>query len=150
MKRKLRERGWDGGAPPDVDGLAQRFAELGYVDDAAYALSKARSLTGRGYGLRRVEQSLRIAGVEEEDAGAARRHAEAEKVDAALRFAERRRIGPFAGAPADRAAREKAVAAMIRAGHPFGLARKIVALPHGETVDRQALAEAWGDTDSLH
>ena len=57
---------------PIVDALAERFAAQGYVDDAAYALSKSRSLTGRGYGARRVEQSLRIAGVEEADAKPAR------------------------------------------------------------------------------
>ena len=48
-----------------------------------------------------------------------------EAVDAALRFAERRRMGPFASAAADRAQREKWIAAMIRAGHGFGLARAI-------------------------
>ena len=146
LQRKVRERGWDGAAP-DFDSLAERFAELGYIDDEAYALSKARSLTSRGYGARRVDQSLRIAGVEEGDAGAARRHAEEDQVDAALRFAERRRLGPFAGEPPDRPAREKAIAAMIRAGHPFALARKILTLPHGEPVDRAALAEEHGCGD---
>ena len=139
LHRKLRERGWDGEAAADLDGLAERFAEQGYVDDAAYALSKSRSLTGRGYGLRRVEQSLRAAGVEEEDAGTARDHAKEDSVAAALRFAERRRLGPFAGAVPDREARERAIGAMIRAGHPFGLARRIVDLPQGPIVDRLAL-----------
>ena len=146
LQRKVRERGWEGAAP-DFDAIAERFAELGYVDDEAYALSKSRSLTGRGYGLRRVEQSLRVAGVGEDDAAAARRHAEEDKVEAALRFAERRRLGPFAGEPADRHGREKAIAAMIRAGHPFSLARTIVELPHGEPVDRLALAVEHGYTD---
>ena len=45
LSRKLRERGWDGAREPDLEALAERFAELGYVDDAAYALSKSRSLT---------------------------------------------------------------------------------------------------------
>jgi regulatory protein len=52
--------------------------------------------------------------------------------DAALRFAERRRIGPFAAVQADRPAREKALAAMLRAGHPPRLARRIVAARPGE------------------
>src|SRR5678816_4043514 len=71
LARKVRERGWDGGSAIDLEALAERFAEQGYVDDAAYALSKSRSLTGRGYGLRRVDQSLRMAGVEDEDAAPA-------------------------------------------------------------------------------
>jgi regulatory protein len=139
LKRKIRERGWDGEDPTslaaDVDAIAERFATQGYVDDAAFALSKSRSLTGRGYGLRRVEQSLRAAGVEEEDAEPARELAHAGAAEAALRFAERRRLGPFGGEPLDRPSRERALAAMIRAGHGFGLARAILDLPPGAEIN---------------
>lgn len=141
LHRKLRERGWDGPGEADLDGLAERFAALGYIDDAAFAFAKARALTGRGYGLRRVEQSLRSAGVAEGDDGAAREHAKRERVAAALRFAERRRLGPFAGEAPDRQGRERAIAAMIRAGHPFGLAKAILDLPPGKPVDRLALTD---------
>jgi regulatory protein len=146
LQRKVRERGWEGAAP-DLDGMAERFAELGYIDDKAYALSKSRSLTGRGYGLRRVEQSLHAAGVEEADAGAARQYAQEDRVEAALRFAERRRLGPFASEPPDRPGREKAIATMIRAGHAFSLARIIVGLPHGAPIDRLALVDEHGYSD---
>ncbi|HKR24262.1 MAG TPA: RecX family transcriptional regulator, partial [Allosphingosinicella sp.] len=54
---------------------------------------------------------------------------------AALRFAERRRIGPFAAAEPDRAGREKALAAMLRAGHPPALAKRLIAAPPGEIPD---------------
>ncbi len=54
LKRKLRERGWGGEGEPPLEGLADRLVRLGYIDDRAYALAKARSLTGRGYGGRRV------------------------------------------------------------------------------------------------
>ena len=144
LHRKLRERGWDGEAAADLDGLAERFAEQGYVDDAAFALSKSRSLTGRGFGLRRVEQSLRSAGVEDSDARPARELAKGGSVEAALRFAERRRIGPFADQAGDRKSRERALAAMIRAGHGFSLARAIVDLPPGTEVDADQLAEESG------
>jgi regulatory protein len=135
LNRKVRERGWDGEPAADVDALAERFAAQGYVDDAAYALSKSRSLTGRGYGARRVEQSLRIAGVEEVDAAPAREHARTDSVTSALRFAERRRLGPFASEPADRKSHDRALAAMIRAGHGFALARAILDLPPGAEID---------------
>ncbi len=141
LQRKVRERGWDDRQAPDLDSTAERFAALGYVDDAAYALSKSRSLTSRGYGPRRVEQSLRIAGVEEEDSAPARDHAHGKSVEAALRFAERRRIGPFATEPGDRKSRDRALAAMVRAGHGFSLARAIVDLPPGSAIDEVALAE---------
>ncbi len=141
LGRKVRERGWDDGPAPDFEAIAERFATQGYVDDAAYALSKSRSLTGRGYGVRRVEQSLRTAGVEEEDAAPAREHARADGVEAALRFAERRRLGPFASEPADRKVRERGLATMIRAGHGFGISRAIVDLPPGADINLVELAE---------
>ena len=141
LARKVRERGWDDAAAPDVAAVAERCAALGYVDDAAYAVAKSRSLTGRGYGPRRVVQSLRAAGVADEDGSPARRLAGADAVEAIVHFAERRRIGPFAAAPADPRSREKALAALVRAGHDFGLARAVLDWPAGEPIDRDALQE---------
>jgi regulatory protein len=140
LNRKLRERGWEGERAADVDGLVERLAGQGYVDDAAFALSKSQSLTARGYGERRVRQSLLVAGVAEEDGAAARAHAELEAVDSAIRFARRRRIGPFATSVVDLASREKAIAAMIRAGHGFALSRTIAGMAPGEAIDAENLA----------
>jgi regulatory protein len=141
LARKVRERGWDGAREPDLVRIADRFAEQGYVDDAAYALAKAEALTGRGYGKRRVLEKLRVAGVSEDDGARARDHADAEAVAAALRFAKRRRLGPFAAhALSDPKAREKAFAAMIRAGHSFALARTILALAPGADIDAEQLS----------
>lgn len=141
LGRKLRERGWAGDREADVGAIADRLAGLGYIDDAAYALAKTRSLSGRGYGARRVRQSLHAAGVGEEDAAGAHELAEAERVEAALRFARRRRLGPFAQTPVEREERERGIAAMIRAGHGFGLARAIVTLDPGCKFSLEELAE---------
>jgi regulatory protein len=132
LGRKLRERGWAEPHSPPIDALVERMAGLGYVDDRAFANAKAGALTRRGYGARRVGEALRAAGIGEEDGAEAREAAEADAWDAALRFAERRKIGPFASAEADRSVREKAYAAMLRAGHPPGLARRILAARPGE------------------
>jgi regulatory protein len=141
LARKLRERGWSGEREPDLDTLTGRLMRLGYVDDAAYAISKARALTGRGYGERRVRQSLKAAGVGEEEGRPAEELAKEERVRAALKFARRRRIGPYSEAAMDRPAREKGIAAMVRAGHAFGLARAIAEMSPGADVDEQELAE---------
>jgi regulatory protein len=134
--RKLRERGWDGKRDPDPEAIAERFAAQGYVDDSVYALAKSRSLTERGYGKRRVTQALRAAGIEEDDGAAAREHADEAAVSAALKFARRRRVGPYADSPSrDPRDKEKALAAMVRAGHGFDLSRAILALPPGTEVD---------------
>lgn len=142
LARKVRERGWNGPDEPVIEPLVEKAARLGFVDDAAFALSKARSLTARGYGARRVGQALHAAGIEENDGEAARDHAREEAVDAALRFARRRRIGPFASEAPDPAQKEKALAAMVRAGHDFRLSKAILTLAPGSPIDPQALQDS--------
>lgn len=135
LSRKVRERGWSGPGEPDLDALANRISALGYVDDAAYALAKSQSLAGHGYGKRRLNQKLLADGIADEDAAAALDHADSEAIESALRFARRRRLGPFGPETADPQQREKAIAAMIRAGHSFGVARAIATLSPGTAVD---------------
>lgn len=134
LSRKLRERGWSGEAPPEslVESLVERFAGLGYVDDQAFASARAASLMRRGYGERRVDQALRAAGIGEEDGEAARAEARDGAWAAALRFAERKRIGPWAQSVPDRDSKRKAVGAMIRAGHPMDMARRLIDSRPGE------------------
>ena len=135
LARKLRERGWEGRRTPETAPLVEKLARLGYVDDAAFALAKARSLGARGYGRRRVTMALRQAGVGEEDGRAADQASRDEAVAAALRFARRKRLGPFAQERADTRGRERALAAMMRAGHDYDLARRILDLAPGSVDD---------------
>jgi len=135
LSRKLRERGWAGGNAPQVDRLIEKFERLGYVDDRAFASSRAAALTRRGYGERRVAEALRAAGIDAEDAEGARAEAKAEAWAAVLRFAERRRIGPWAAGPPDREARQKAFAAMLRAGHDMAQIRRLLDAAPGEIPD---------------
>ncbi|GGI67067.1 hypothetical protein GCM10007973_00230 [Polymorphobacter multimanifer] len=147
LRRKLRDRPWEGATPPDPDALVARIVELGYVDDAAWAAAKRRTMSIRGLGERRVSQALNAAGISSEDATP-----EAEDEDipddgiaAALRFARRRRLGPFAreGSTSDPApdpgTARRALAAMLRAGHDHGLARRI--LTARTVAEAEAMAE---------
>lgn len=143
LARKIRERGWADGSEPDVDALAARFAELGLVDDAAFALAKSRSLSARGYGKRRLIEQLRRAGIADDDSLEAVDAADAETVEAALRLARRRRIGPFSTGPVDPPQREKWIAAMVRAGHGFTLANAISRLEPGQEIDLDQLRERF-------
>ena len=139
LTRKIRERGWALETTPPIEAVVERIAELGYVDDSAFALSKARSLTQRGYGARRIGQALRHAGISDDDGEEARDHAEAMAAEAALKFARKRSIGPFAASDADRAQQEKWLAAMIRAGHDLTLARRIILWPRDIEPDPKRL-----------
>ena len=131
LARKVRERGWDAAAPPDIERVTARFVELGYVDDRLYAEGRAASLGRRGYGARRVQQALQAAGIAAEDAEPALEQGKADAWTSALRFAERKRLGPYATSEPDREARQKAFAAFMRAGHPARIASKILAAPPG-------------------
>lgn len=131
LGRKLRERGYAEDTAPDLAAMAERFAELGYVDDRAFAEGRARSLGGRGYGKGRVRQALHAAGIGEEDAVGAHEIADDGRWAAALRYAEKKRIGPWAKMAPDRAGVQKAIGVLIRAGHDFAAARVIAAAPPG-------------------
>lgn len=144
LRRKVRERGWDG-APADPDAVAARMVELGYVDDRAFAEARAAAMTRRGLGAARVSAALRQAHVGEEDAAAVAPALADGAVASALDFARRRRIGPYATTAADRPLREKHLARMVRAGHAFALARRIVAAAPGEFDDDLALGRCDPD-----
>lgn len=140
LNRKLSERGWDESESddPPVDALVARFADVGYVDDAAWAKMKAGSLSRRGYGARRVGEALRHAGIDE-DVRNTMHPAEAQQRASALALARRRRFGPFSREAPDRLALDRQLAAMLRAGHSLALARQVL-----EAVDENA-AQAWAD-----
>lgn len=162
LARKIRERGLaeDGnGRTLDVDipALVARLVELGYVDDDAYARARARDLGTRGYGGRRVEETLRHAGVGE---SVRRDHAPGEAASrrAAALMAQKRRIGPYGAGkaePADplaaRKAHEKAVAAMLRAGHQYDHVRFVLGGASledidawvGEAADEEGIEDQW-------
>lgn len=136
LVRKVRERGWSGDAADPV-GLAEQMAQLGYVNDGMFAEARARSLTRRGYGVRRVSQALRAAHVEESDAAPALEQSADESFASAMALARRRRFGPYAQKPADDRTRERQIAAMLRAGHSFALARRIVSAAPGQELEAE-------------
>lgn len=125
LRRKLRERGWDGEGDPPVSALAARFVASGFVDDRAYARAKSGSLLRRGFGQRRIGQALHAAGIDE----AVREEVRAGERDqrrAALAMVRKRRFGPFGPDVPDRPQREKQIAALLRAGHRLDSARELV------------------------
>lgn len=152
-RRKLRERGHagadEGAPPPDIAALVARFAANGYIDDASYARVKTGGLLRRGYGARRVDQALRADAI----AQSLRQSVapgEADRREAAAAYARRRRLGPFArdlAVQVDPRAREKQLAALLRAGHDPGHARKLLAASSPHEVE-EWIAEALDEQDS--
>lgn len=136
LTRKIRERGWvEGAKDPDIEALIEDFDRLGYVDDVAYAASRARALTSRGFGARRVNEDLRAKGITETDSSDAREESENARWQSAERFAQRKRIGPFASGQAPPELQHKQFQAFLRAGHSFDIAKAFVRAAPGESVE---------------
>ncbi|MGB3723419.1 MAG: RecX family transcriptional regulator [Pacificimonas sp.] len=140
MGRKLRERDWTGDAAADLEGIADRFVELGYVDDRIYGEAKARSLSARGYGAMRVEGALRQAGVDEDLREEIRDTLDARQ--ALLAFAKRRRFGPYAREEVDADKARKEFAACMRAGHSVDLVKRLMG-----ASDAGALETEWAEEE---
>lgn len=136
LSRKIKERGWGGEDPADPAALADRFSDLKYVDDASYAVMKSASLARRGYGARRVAETLRADGIAEADREEADAQTEKEGWIAAERFARRKRIGPYAQERPDPKQREKWIAAFLRAGHSYATARRWTDAAPGEVPEQ--------------
>lgn len=138
LLRKLRERGWavEGGGDPEgeaalaagraaVTATVGRIVALGYVDDAAWATARAGSLSRRGYGARRIAGDLAAGGIVGELRAGAMPDERSARA-AAVALARKRRLGPFGKLPpADRPARDRQVAVLLRAGHGMAAARRV-------------------------
>ncbi|MDI1295788.1 MAG: RecX family transcriptional regulator [bacterium] len=132
LDRKVRERGWGGEQPAEIDALVERLTDLGYINDSSFAALKSAALARRGFGARRVNETLRAAGIAETDRGEADATTHSESWSAADRFAKRKRIGPYAQQMPDPKQRDKMIAAFLRAGHGFAIARLWVDAAPGE------------------
>lgn len=137
LGRKVKERGWGGEDPADPQALVARLTELSYVDDASYAVMKSASLARRGYGARRVAETLRADGIAEADREEADRQTQNEAWTAADRFARRKRIGPYAQERPDPKQREKWIATFLRAGHSYATARRWTDAAPGEMPEAE-------------
>lgn len=131
LNEKVRARGWTG-APADPAEIAERFSLLGYVDDRAFGEARAAMMLRRGLGPRRIAGALAAAGLARADRDTLDEAIQRDARNAAMRFAERRRFGPYAPERVGHEDRRKQIAAMVRAGHAFDLAREIIG-----TVDEE-------------
>jgi len=69
LQKKLAERDFSKSA---IDRVLENLGELGYLDDEAFAVNRARHLAmNRLYGNRKIEEQLREKGIDREAAQAA-------------------------------------------------------------------------------
>lgn len=122
-----------------IPEIVARLREVGLVNDAAFAETRARRLERSGRSRRAISAHLAQKGV---DAAIVRealpRDAGAE-LAAALAFARKRRIGPFARDESerdDRDAHRKSLGAMARAGFGYDVCERALRMDREAAEDR--------------
>jgi len=117
-----------------VDAVIEKFERLGYLDDKAFAVMRARSLFARGTPLRGIRFKLSQQGVEEADVEAALEGLIEEEgvaeldLAAAVKLAERRRLGPFGDNDPEtqEARRTRDLGRLARAGFSYDIAKWVI------------------------
>ena len=108
-----------------IDRVIARMNEAGYIDDADFASQWAASRTGKGLGTRRIVMELRQKGVDAEQIEQALSQIdEKERMESALRAAQKAARGRELSSPADR---QKVFAALMRRGYDSASAKKAIA-----------------------
>ncbi len=107
-----------------IEGVVERLTRAGLIDDAAFGRSRAAALARKGLPAWRIKAELGRQDVDLTEDGVA----EAVDLDEdaqARRLAQRKRLGPYR--PGEREPyRDKDLRALVRAGFPLGLAKRVV------------------------
>ena len=118
-----------------IDAVLDDCIRLGYVDDAAFALSRARNKRRSGGSTLAIRRSLAEHAIGQDLADEATSDGE---LTAALRLAARRRIGPYFTRQRDDDTYRKQLASLARAGFSFATAKAVMALDNAEEADELA------------
>ena len=133
IHRRLQRAGF---APEVTETTVARLKELRYLDDAAYARSRAQTLLSRGrFAPKMVEQRLAAVGVPEQTALAAVREARGERDERELArscLATRR---PALGLEATRLEKVRAARFLSARGFSEEVAREVVGLPEDPALE---------------
>ena len=125
------------GCKESIEAIVTRFREVGLINDAAYAESRARSLSRAGRSRRAISAHLAAKGVDADTAREALPSDAGTELAAALAFARKRRIGPFAReATVDPKTKQKAIAAMARAGFDYRTCERALGMDREEADER--------------
>ena len=143
LKRRVRriEQAQEERFPEASEWIAATVADLverGYLDDRKYARAIAVRMRERGLSARRIESHLSGKGVPSEISRETVKEVsgKGEEFEAALRYARRRRLGPFRLDPDVRdARRQRDLAALGRSGFSYEIASRIIEAEGVETLE---------------
>ncbi len=134
-----------------IETVIEKCASFGYVDDAQFAATQARSQRRQGRSRMGILQRLRVHRLDDDIISDALTGADEGISDgelmAALRFARRRRLGPYQTIKTDDPAkRQRQMASLARAGFNMGICRQVMDLE--DEVAAEDLAEQLQDVSA--
>ena len=110
-----------------IDEIVLRFEELGYLDDKRYAEFKIDDYLLAGKPERYIRQKMQQKGVAEKVIDKILSEREFDEESMALRFAAKKRIGPYRkDEESRRQNRQKDLATLVRAGFGYDTAQKVI------------------------
>jgi regulatory protein len=112
-------------AKASVAGVIARLVELGLLNDAVFAESRARALALSGRSQRAIAARLMAKGIDAAQARAVLPAGEETELVSALILARKRRIGPFRKAEPDH---NRELGVLARAGFPRDVALRALAM----------------------
>jgi regulatory protein len=133
LKRKADRRTSTWETPPlpgevaaAIETAVARLAALGLLNDPEYAAAMARTYRARGESAAMIRARLLAKGIEPGDIAPALGQFEDQEQDAALRFAKRKRLGPYRLRPGKPDQRQRDIASLCRAGFSVRVARTVI------------------------
>lgn len=136
---KAEAQGW-------MDEIVAKFMSSGILNDKIFAETKVSAMRLRGDSANAIRQKLLFKGVSEEHIKSALEKIAAEQqgdieLQAALKFAKRKRLGPHRLPELRREFYKKDLAAFGRAGFAYETARKILTTEDVDELAREASGE---------
>ncbi|MBS2011389.1 MAG: RecX family transcriptional regulator [Deltaproteobacteria bacterium] len=128
-----------------IAGVLERLSSSGLVDDERFARQRASALARGGKSRRAVVFDLARRGVEESIAREAGARDAATELAAAVTFARKKRLGPFAKETPSPELRRKWLAAFARAGYGYDVAERALRLDResAEAIVRELRPAGW-------
>jgi len=127
-----------------IEALVGKLERLELIDDRRYAELKVVALHARGRSQRAIRATLAAKGLDRstiDDAlGSQFGDPIAAEREAAIRYARRRRLGPYRDETQRADRRQKDLAAMARAGFAYGVARDVVQADDAAALDDELTA----------
>ncbi|MDY0030114.1 MAG: regulatory protein RecX [Pseudobdellovibrionaceae bacterium] len=115
-----------------LDQLVSKFQELGYLNDSSYSKGLHYSLSQRGYSRQKIRFHMMSKGLSEDMITEAMGDTDqASEIIQGLRYAKRKKIGPFAIQEQDL---QKSLASLARNGFRYDISTKILEMNQEEAL----------------